>query len=128
MLPESLEHLHLFELKNGESYSGKFRRLKSLTLKDNGFFILIENIKKLILFFTKMEFHDLPCSVSNFFRKIPCRISEFYILILHKPLSFYSKCSSNDKIKNDKLNHCSFKPKMTSENGCAVFNYFPLQF
>ena len=45
MLPKSLEHHPYLQLKSGEQYSGKFKRLKSLRLKDNGFdFFFIINL------------------------------------------------------------------------------------
>ena len=45
MLPESLEHLPYLPLGYWESYSGKFRRLKSLVLMDDGFgFLSIINL------------------------------------------------------------------------------------
>ena len=37
LLPDSLEHLQFLELQDDEQYSGKFRRLKSLTFRDNRF-------------------------------------------------------------------------------------------
>ena len=37
LLPESLEHLLYLKLNDDEPYSGKFRRLKSLRLKDTWF-------------------------------------------------------------------------------------------
>ena len=40
-LPECLEHLPYLQLDEGESYSGKFRRLKSLRLTDYEFDFLI---------------------------------------------------------------------------------------
>ena len=45
MLPKSLEHLLFLSLKDRVPYSGKFRRLKSLNLKDNRFFSF-ETLKK----------------------------------------------------------------------------------
>ena len=37
LLSESLEHLPYLELNDGVPYSGKFRRLKSLRLRDDRF-------------------------------------------------------------------------------------------
>ena len=62
VLPESLEHVPFLELKFGETYRGKFRRLKSLKLTDNrfDFFHLkcINNTRRKFFVHKKLKFHE----------------------------------------------------------------------